>query len=227
MSAYTGYPSSPSNSVDGYTITLTGSPPLLTATNATDGAVILGQQLTAPSDLTASQSGINVVLTWVLGEGEGYGTNVFRRSPTGNWGLIAQAGELDVSYTDVAPGEGEWLYRVQTFDGSSAATSAYSNTVDITVVVIGTPTLTITPTSGTVPTMLHFVIGTVVGPASYVLRRDSSPDFLDPDVVPLDSTDFSLEFLNPVDAYFDCYGVDGGGTRISPFSTATHVVLTA
>ena len=84
----------------------------------------------APSDLTASVSGSQVILKWTDNSSNETGFKVERKKGVGAWTLIGTTGANVTTYTD-APGRGVWSYRVRATN--AAGDSDPSNVVSVRV----------------------------------------------------------------------------------------------
>lgn len=94
-------------------------------------AIVDPNTLAAPSDLAASVSGATVNLAWKDNSTNENGFRIERKKAKGGgWRVIGTTGANAINYAD-SPGKGAFQYRVTAF--TSAATSATSNVVQVTV----------------------------------------------------------------------------------------------
>ncbi len=122
--------------------------------------------LAAPTNLTATPSGVGVALAWTDASTNETGFQVERRS-AGSFAPIGTTVANVAAYTDASPGAGTFVYRVRAVNATG--TSAYSNEATATIAASNQPpSVALTnPASG----------ATYTAPASFTLSASAS----DPD----------------------------------------------
>jgi hypothetical protein len=77
----------------------------------------------APTDLAAVQDGADVGLAWTDNATDETGYRIYRSSDGVTYAEIDDIAADSVAYTDVAPGNGTWYYKVAAYNGAGEAVS--------------------------------------------------------------------------------------------------------